>query len=202
LDAAKSRVRVGIEDCLGTRGFGIQDGFLDADALGELSACARTRYARGEFRPARIGAGPTAERNEGIRGDLTCWLEPPLFAAEQSLLTELEVLRLKLNRQSVLGLFDLELHYAWYPAGACYARHVDRPQGRDQRCVSLALYLNQDWGPGDGGELRIYDDGQGHVDISPLGGRLVCFVTAGREHEVLAAQRERVSISGWFRTRP
>ncbi len=192
---------MGVEDCLGGRGFGIQDGFLDAAELGELSACARTRYARGEFGPARIGAGPGAARHAGIRGDLTCWLEPPLSAAEQSLLGRLEDLRLSLNRQAMLGLFDLELHYAWYPAGARYARHVDRPRGREQRCLSLALYLNTEWPPGEGGELRIYDDEFGHVDIAPIGGRLVCFVTAGREHEVLAAERERVSISGWFRTR-
>ncbi len=39
------------------------------------------------------------------------------------------------------------------------------------------------------------------VDVEPLGGRLVCFLTAGREHEVLPAQRERFSISGWYRER-
>jgi SM-20-related protein len=39
------------------------------------------------------------------------------------------------------------------------------------------------------------------LDIEPLGGRLVCFLTAGREHEVLPAGRERLSISGWFRAR-
>ena len=30
---------------------------------------------------------------------------------------------------------------------------------------------------------------------------LVCFLTADREHEVLTARRERLSISGWFRAR-
>jgi SM-20-related protein len=38
-------------------------------------------------------------------------------------------------------------------------------------------------------------------DIEPIAGRLVCFPTSGREHEVLTAHRERLSISGWFRAR-
>jgi Rps23 Pro-64 3,4-dihydroxylase Tpa1-like proline 4-hydroxylase len=30
---------------------------------------------------------------------------------------------------------------------------------------------------------------------------LVCFLAPGREHAVLATRRDRLSISGWFRTR-
>jgi SM-20-related protein len=116
-------------------------------------------------------------------------------------LEQLEQLRLELNREAGLGLFELELHYAWYPPGAGYARHVDQPQGRAQRRVSLVLYLNEDWTPAAGGELRIFDAADGHRDIEPLAGRLVCFLTTGREHAVLPTQRDRLSISGWFRTR-
>jgi SM-20-related protein len=49
--------------------------------------------------------------------------------------------------------------------------------------------------------LRIYGPDDQHVDVEPLAGRLVCFLTPGREHEVLPARRERYSISGWFRGR-
>ena len=58
-------------------------------------------------------------------------------------------------RARILGLLDLEIHYAWYPPGAAYARHVDRPHGRSARRVSLALYLNERRSPADGGALRI-----------------------------------------------
>jgi 2-oxoglutarate-Fe(II)-dependent oxygenase superfamily protein len=49
--------------------------------------------------------------------------------------------------------------------------------------------------------LRIHETDDRAVDIEPVGGRLVCFLTPGRVHEVLPARRERLSISGWFRGR-
>jgi SM-20-related protein len=49
--------------------------------------------------------------------------------------------------------------------------------------------------------LRQFDGAGAHRDIAPLGGRLVAFASAGREHEVLPARRTRWSLSGWLRTR-
>lgn len=186
---------------LWTDGISVRDGFLAPPHISALAECARLRRVRGEFSAARIGSGEGLQRREDIRGDSIRWLVPPLYPAEQSLLEELERLRLSLNREALLGLFDLELHFAWYPAGAGYARHVDQPAGRGQRRVSLALYLNEDWPPGSGGELRIFDAAEGYRDIPPIAGRLVCFLTPGREHAVLHTRRDRLSVSGWFRTR-
>jgi len=182
-------------------GLSVRDRFLTPVQVRALGECARLRRARGDFDAARIGGGRSLQRREDIRGDSTCWITPPLWPAEQALLGELERLRLELNRESLLGLFELELHYAWYPPGAGYERHVDQPQGRVQRLVSLVLYLNEDWVPEAGGELRIFDATHGHRDIAPVAGRLVCFLTPGREHAVLPTQRDRLSVSGWFRTR-
>ena len=182
-------------------GLSVRDQFLPSSQIRALADCARLRRARGDFGAARIGNDRSLQRRADIRGDSTCWITPPLWPAEQTLLEELERLRLELNRGSLLGLFELELHYAWYPPGAGYARHVDQPQGRAQRRVSLVLYLNEDWTPAAGGELRIFDAADGHRDIEPLAGRLVCFLTPGREHAVLPTQRDRLSVSGWFRTR-
>ena len=141
------------------------------------------------------------QRREEIRGDFTCWITPPLLPGEAELLDDLDCLRLDLNRETMLGLFELELHYAWYPPGAGYARHVDQPRGRAHRQVSLALYLNEGWTPGAGGELRIFEAGGGHRDIEPVAGRMACFLTPGCEHAVLPTLLERFSISGWFRVR-
>lgn len=182
-------------------GISVRDQFLAPSQIRALADCARLRQARGDFGAARIGSGPRLQHREDIRGDSICWITPPLWPAEQTLLEELERLRLELNRDALLGLFELELHYAWYPPGAGYARHVDQPLGRAQRRVSLVLYLNEDWTPAAGGELRIFDAADGHRDIEPTAGRLVCFLTTGREHAVLPTQRDRLSISGWFRTR-
>jgi SM-20-related protein len=186
---------------LNSRGISVRDRFVASAQTQALLQCAQARQARGDFAAARVGSRADAQRREDIRGDFTCWLREPLYPAERSLLDRLEELRLELNREATLGLFELELHYARYPPGAGYARHVDQPQGTTQRQVSLVLYLNADWQPADGGALRLHDSDDRTLDIEPVGGRLVCFLTPGRVHEVLTARRERLSISGWFRGR-
>jgi SM-20-related protein len=182
-------------------GVSIRDQFLAPAQIRSLVECAHLRRARRGFDLARIGRERGLQRREEIRGDSICWITPPLMPAEKGLLEQLEYLRLELNREALLGLFELELHYAWYPPGAGYARHVDQPQGRTQRQVSLVLYLNESWTPAAGGELRMFDTAGGHRDIEPIAGRLVHFLTPGREHAVLPTQSDRLSISGWFRTR-
>jgi SM-20-related protein len=182
-------------------GISIRDQFLAPSQVRALVECAHLRRARGDFEAARIGGDRSLQRREEIRGDSICWITPPLFPAEQALLAELEYLRLELNREGLLGLFELELHYSWYPPGAAYARHVDQPHGRVQRQVSLVLYLNENWTPAAGGELRFFDAADGHRDVEPIAGRLVHFLTPGREHAVLPTQGDRLGVSGWFRAR-
>ena len=181
-------------------GVGVQDDFLSQVRIRALIECAHRRLVRGDFSAARVGADQRLQLREEIRGDHTCWLTAPLFTEERALLSDLEQLRLEFNARGFLGLFDLELHYARYPPGAGYARHVDQLQGRDQRRVSFVLYLNDAWQPGDGGELRIFCL-EGVRDFEPIAGRLVCFLTAGREHAVLPTRQARLSITGWFRRR-
>jgi SM-20-related protein len=192
---------VSIDAGLRADGIAVQDQFLASSQVRSLLECAHLRRARGDFDAARIGGGRGLQRREEIRGDSTCWIIPPLLPAEEFLVQELERLRLRLNLEAWLGLFELELHYAWYPPGTGYARHVDQPLGRAHRRVSLVLYLNEDWTPAAGGELRIFDATDRHRDIEPIAGRLVCFLTAGRAHAVLPTQRDRFSVSGWFRAR-
>jgi SM-20-related protein len=182
-------------------GVWVQDQFAAPSQIHALLDCVQARKLKGEFAPARVGGRAALQRREEIRGDFTCWLGDPLYPAERGLLDQLEELRLELNREAFLGLFDLELQYAWYPPGAGYSRHVDQPQGTTQRLVSMVLYLNVDWEPVAGGALRIYDAAEQMRDIEPIAGRLICFLTPGREHAVLPATRDRFSISGWFRGR-
>ncbi len=186
---------------LSAAGISICDQFIAPGQVRSLVDCAQARQAQGEFAAARIGNDASQQRRTDIRGDFTCWLSEPLYPAERLLLEELEQLRQELNREAYLGLFELELHYAWYPPGSGYARHLDQPRSGTQRKVSLALYLNADWQPLAGGALRMFEADEGFRDIEPLAGRLVCFLTEGREHAVLPASRDRWSISGWFRAR-
>jgi SM-20-related protein len=182
-------------------GVWVQDLYLDALQVRALLSCLHARREQGDFRAARVGRAQSLRRDADVRGDLTCWLQEPLFAAERELLDGLEQLRLVLNRELYLGLFDLELHYAWYPPGAGYGRHVDQALGDSTRELSLVLYLNEAWSAADGGQLRIFERDGDYRDIAPQGGRLVCFRTPQREHGVLPASRDRFSLSGWFRRR-
>lgn len=186
---------------LGASGIWIRDEFASAAEVLALRECVQVREARGDFAPARVGGQGMEQRVGALRGDFTCWLGEPLLPPEGLLLGRLEALRLQLNREAFLGLFALELHYARYPAGAAYSRHVDRPRGSTQRTLSMVLYLNPGWQSADGGVLRIHNADESFFTVEPIAGRLVCFLTAGREHEVMQARRERLSVSGWFRGR-
>jgi SM-20-related protein len=186
------------EACLTLDGFAVHDDFLTAAHSAALLEALQQRCRGGQFNAARIGAGAVTARHGELRGDSTCWLNAPFEACETDLLARLETLRSTLNELTLLGLFDTELHYAWYAPGMRYARHVDQPQGRDQRAVSFVLYLNAGWLPQHGGSLRLFLDSATVQDVAPLAGRLVYFLAEGREHEVLPAVRDRFSISGWF----
>lgn len=190
-----------IEERFLADGIAVQDDFVAPQLLRELIECAAVRRHRGEFTPARVGAAGQARREPHIRGDSTAWIAGELGAAERSLLADFEALRLRLNGAGYLGLFDLETHYACYPPGAGYERHVDRPRGTRGREVSLVLYLNEHWDASAGGQLRFFEASGGHRDVDPLPARLVCFRSASWEHAVLPTRRRRLSIAGWFCTR-
>jgi SM-20-related protein len=158
------------------------------------------RDSAGEFHEAGIGVGTARAVRPDVRGDRICWLDAPGAPSEQPVLASLDALRLGLNRTLLLGLQTLELHYASYAAGRRYVRHLDRSPRGIERVVTVVLYLNADWGAGDGGELVISTPG-GAVSVTPRGGTLVAFMSAQFEHEVRVAHRERLSITGWFSRR-
>lgn len=191
----------GLQAELSCNGIAVRDRFLTQSQVNELIRCAHARRERGDFVPARIGAQGRELRRADVRGDSICWLAEPFLPPERELLGALEQMRLTLNRETFLGLFELEMHYAWYPPGAGYARHIDQPGGSGQRRISLALYLNRCWGAHDGGELKIVDDLGCERLIEPTAGRLAVFLTTGREHEVMPTRRDRLSLTGWFRGR-
>jgi len=130
------------------------------------------------------------------------WFESfALTAAQTPYWLTMEALRVELNRALLLGLDELEAHYALYPAGARYARHSDCFRDDAARVLSSVLYLNSDWHRDDGGQLRLYLPHDASLDIYPELGTLVLFLSAEFEHEVLPAKRERLSVAGWFRRR-
>ena len=190
-----------IVDDLATHGWSQQNLFLPLSLTGELAAECRKRAAEGELAPAAVGRGPASEVREGIRGDHIQWLEPGQVDACDNYLGLMDSLREALNRGLFLGLEDFESHFALYPPGAFYRRHVDRFRDDDRRMVSAVIYLNDAWMPEHGGQLRMYLEDDAAHDVDPVGGCLVVFLSGQVPHEVLPATRERSSLTGWFRRR-
>jgi SM-20-related protein len=184
---------------LEARGWCVIDDALDSGTIQLLRGDLLAHRARGVLRPAGVGRAGSAQVNAEIRGDHTVWLTDDLGAPARQVLRHFEGLRVALNRAVILGLSEFEAHYAWYPPGATYQRHRDRHRDSDARVLSSVLYLNDGWPADAGGALRLYVMDEDSVDIAPLGGRLVLFLSAQIEHEVLPATHDRLSIAGWFR---
>jgi SM-20-related protein len=187
---------------LAGEGIAIVADFLPEATIAALRAEALRRDAAGLLAAAGTGRGAMRTVRADVRGDRLGWLdEGDVSPAERELHAVLEALRVAVNRELMLGLWRYEGHYALYPPGARYARHVDRFRDDDARVLSLVLYLNAGWRAADGGTLRIARAGQTTRDVLPSGGTLVAFLAADFEHEVLPASRTRIAVSGWFRTR-
>ncbi len=152
------------------------------------------------FHQAGIGRDQSHQLNQFVRRDRIRWLdmqhEPVRFYLQWA-----ERLRLHINRQLLLGLFDYECHYAHYPIGAFYKKHVDAFKGRSNRCLTTILYLNPAWQPTDGGELLLYaeDDSRVLQTILPAFGTMVIFLSEDFPHEVLPTRCSRYSLTGWYR---
>ncbi|MEZ1317580.1 2OG-Fe(II) oxygenase [Pseudomonas fluorescens] len=190
-----------IVDELAEHGWSQQNIFLPMDLTRALAAECRKRAAEGELAPAAVGRGPTSEIREAIRGDRIQWIEPGQAPACDRYLALMDSLREAINRSLFLGLEDFESHFALYPPGAFYLKHLDRFRDDDRRAVSAVLYLNEAWLPQEGGQLRMYLKDRGEYDVLPTGGCLVVFLSGEVPHEVLPATRDRLSLTGWFRRR-
>ncbi len=160
--------------------------------LGELDADA--------FREAQVGRGDDQIHNQFVRRDKIFWIEEG-HAAAREWVNWTARLRTYLNRRLYLGLFSFESHFAVYQPGDFYRTHLDAFKGESNRVLSLVTYLNRGWLPDQGGELVIYDTGQGNhsVQVVPAFGTLALFLSEEFPHEVLAARRNRYSVAGWFR---
>ncbi|HEX5339435.1 MAG TPA: 2OG-Fe(II) oxygenase [Gammaproteobacteria bacterium] len=186
------------------QGWCVQPGFLSDSRVAELGDVAREHWTRGNFHKAGIGRGAAHSIRHAIRGDHVLWLDECEAPVVQGFVShELEMLRRALNIAGYLGLHEFEGHFAVYPPATGYAQHLDRFRDSDARVVSLVLYLNQDWQPADGGELRLYPGAEvrNAITVTPTGGTLVGFLSAELPHEVLPSRCERFSLSGWFRRR-
>ena len=191
----------GLIDGLARQGFAVAPGYFPAALVRALREEACYKDQHGEFRLAGIGRRQEHQKDTRVRSDRTCWLKGDSLAQCQ-LFEGLENLRLAVNRELFMGLFELESHFAIYGPGDFYQRHVDAFNGNNGRLLSVVLYLNEGWQSEWGGRLRIWPEADATrvaTEVEPRAGTLVAFLSEKIPHEVLAATRERYSIAGWFR---
>lgn len=195
-------------DGLVERGHAVIPAFLEPGQLESLRADCLHHWQEGGFRRAGVGQRGVPVIREDVRRDFVHWLEAgELTPAQRQWWSLVDELRLRCNRQMFLGLDRYEAHFALYPPGGFYKPHLDRHRNSPARAVTLLLYLNENWTEDNGGQFRLYttpgtDRAEGpFVDIQPQGNTVVAFLSADFWHEVLPAQRERMSITGWLRLR-
>jgi len=183
---------------------------LPPDLLQQLMREARTAWDEEAYRVARVGIGANLHMALDIRSDRILWFDDNNLTPGQRAYAEwLEQMRLAVNEATFLGLFEWEGHFACYPPGGAYSRHLDVFAQARERQVSTVLYLNEEWQPGNGGELRIWTEPAGPnwqldsptIDVEPRAGTLVMFLSEHYYHEVLPSRVDRFSVTGWFRTR-
>lgn len=190
-----------IDDLVGQK-YSVANDFFSKEEVLAMRASLLKRYEEKSFRKSAIGNQANTKIIDEVRGDFILWLNEA-EASEQELqfLTKINDLINYLNRTCYLGINDKEFHYAVYPPGTFYKRHLDTFQNDSRRKLSIVCYLNsEDWKPEYGGELCIYFDNKQPIDIYPLAGRLVIFESQLLEHEVKPVKRERLSITGWLKT--
>ena len=96
--------------------------------------------------------------------------------------------------------------------GERYEKHRDampndgaRPlRGQVGRRVTATCYLNEAWVPAHGGELRLHVPVSADarqllaVDVPPVTGRVVLFLSGAMDHEVLPSQHPRCAFAAWY----
>lgn len=191
----------GIVDALVDQGWFAASQVLDPALCQQLHAEITHLAKHDGLNEAGVGRGTDHHRRQDIRGDAIHWLDRE-SQAQRVYLASMAELQQSLNQALFLGLFEYEAHFAHYPPGAFYQRHLDSFRGRANRVVSTVGYLNPDWPADGGGEMVIYHPDRPDQEVArvvPQAGTFACFLSETIPHEVLPTRLPRTSIAGWFR---
>lgn len=135
---------------------------------------------------------------KAIRNDLTYWLEKEHHTTESLMLENLEQVQTALKNYFRISLSHLECHFAFYPPGHFYKKHIDQTADNNKRFFSFVIYLNPNWKTSDGGKLIGYQQEEKLFEVMPHFGEMIIF-RSDIPHEVEMSHNERRSIAGWFR---
>ena len=160
-----------------------------------------------DFHQAAIGNSQNEQIVKSVRGDKIRWIdESQKSKTEEIFFEKVNDFILYLNMTCYMGIEESEFHYAVYPEGTFYQRHVDAFKNDDRRTLSIVLYLNdEEWKDEYGGQLTLYlpdeNNAEKELNVLPLAGRIAIFDSKTIPHEVKKVNRPRYSITGWLKTR-
>lgn len=195
-----------IED-LQEKKYSVIDDFFSAEEIEIIRNGLLAKYEEDQFKKSAIGNRTNELIESEIRGDFILWLnEAEAGLPEQTYFNKINNLVKYLNQTCFMGILHTEFHYAVYPKGTFYKRHLDTFQNDGRRKLSVVCYLNDEsWKKENGGELTIYTKENGTekpIDLFPFPGRVVIFESQELEHEVQQVKNDkRLSITGWLKTR-
>jgi SM-20-related protein len=148
---------------------------------------------------AGIGNNPIKDTHQKMRGDKIYWMDKSHDNIyEQEFLQHIDSFIEQLNSTCYTGINGYEFHYAVYEEGSFYKRHKDQFKNDSNRKYSLINYLNNNWKKEDGGQLVVYKNEIAQT-IQPQSQTAVFFKSDEVEHEVIMANRSRMSITGWLK---
>ncbi|AEI35861.1 2OG-Fe(II) oxygenase [Francisella salina] len=180
-------------------GFCVIDNWLTNDETIQLCKELNHFYDADCFKKSAIGNRLNENLERSIRNDFIFWLDETKHAA--TFFKKINSFIDYLNKTCFAGIVTKEFHYAAYPKGSFYKKHIDTFQNDDRRTISIVCYLNEIWNEFFGGELKLYLNNQ-TLQIFPTNGKIVLFDSKTIEHEVLPVlmKNKRLSITGWLKT--
>lgn len=187
-------------DELADQNYVVIDDFIDNNLYKEIKNFLLKKIDA--FDQAGIGALNQNIIKKTIRGDKTYWLNKERDFELKDFWELLAETKSTLNRYCYLSLSGDEFHLAHYPSGGFYARHLDQFDGRSNRMISMIIYLNENWEPGNGGQLEILDKNRELQLVDPIARRCVLFKSDQVPHAVLKSFKDRYSLTGWLLYQP
>lgn len=180
--------------------FIVLDQFLPSNVLESVCTYFASVEAENLLKAAAIGPGKERTRISEIRSDFVHWLDRPLMPELDSFFDGMDTLRAAIAESLFLSLRGYEFHFAKYPEGAFYKPHFDQFNRRENRMISVVIYLNENWKREHGGSLKLHKPNEKLIE--PIMNRMVMFRSDTVLHEVLTAHETRRSLTGWLLKHP
>lgn len=189
-------------DQLSEDNFLVIDDFVPEGLYARLKDFFLEKLQDDQFAQAGVGSIFNNQLVTSIRRDYTYWIDKQRDEALAPFFSLVEEMLSNLNRYCYLSLSGYEFHFAHYPKGSFYKRHLDQFKGRNNRMISVIIYFNDNWQKGNGGELKLFREDGSEVLIEPVAKRCVLLRSDCVEHEVMETQVSRFSLTGWLLYQP